>query len=204
MLYEMVNFVLERDNMNVICPKCKSSHTSGILYGYPTLEAFEAAERGEIILGGCKIYEGQPDYGCFDCDYRWSLEFLPATAIKKFRFKIKENGPCALDDMKTWVYEIYPDGNVRQYLYLGKSRKAVYSEAQKVSERKTMDLFRKFQHMMKESFTGIIEADVCDGCSYNLQVTYIDNRKKIINGDVGGGTIDGLLMEFLGKIFDMN
>jgi hypothetical protein len=34
-----------------------------ILYGYPTPEAMEAAKRGEIILGGCFVSPGQPQFG---------------------------------------------------------------------------------------------------------------------------------------------
>jgi len=34
-----------------------------ILYGYPTPEAMEAAKRGEIILGGCLVSPGQPQFG---------------------------------------------------------------------------------------------------------------------------------------------
>ena len=69
----------------VICPKCRSDRTAPILYGYPSHEAFEAEERGELILGGCEMIDGMPheDYGCLDCRYRWSKELLPATQITK-------------------------------------------------------------------------------------------------------------------------
>lgn len=40
-----------------------------ILYGYPTPEAMEAAKRGEIILGGCLVRPGQPQFG-FPSDQR--------------------------------------------------------------------------------------------------------------------------------------
>ncbi len=48
--------------MKVICPKCKSEHTAPIMYGYPASEAWEASERGEIILGGCMVFPHQEDY----------------------------------------------------------------------------------------------------------------------------------------------
>lgn len=55
----------------VICPKCRSDRTAPILYGYPSHEAFEAEEQGELILGGCEMIDGMPheDYGCLDCGY---------------------------------------------------------------------------------------------------------------------------------------
>lgn len=49
----------------------------------------------------------------------------------------------------------------------------------------------------------VIVAEVLDGCGYKLQVTYSDNRKRIIKGALGGGTIDNLVMGFFGKIFDV-
>ena len=38
-----------------------------------------------------------------------------------------------------------------------------------------------------ETGEGGIVADVLDGCGDNLQVTYSDNWKRIINGDLAGG-----------------
>lgn len=49
------------------CPRCASRQAVRILYGYPTHEAFEASERGEIALGGCVIGEESPDFECGAC-----------------------------------------------------------------------------------------------------------------------------------------
>ena len=86
----------------VVCPKCRSDRTVPILYGYPSHEASEAEERGELILGGCEMIDGMPheDYGCLDCGYRWSKELLPATQITKIRYKVVENGPCTIDSQQ--------------------------------------------------------------------------------------------------------
>lgn len=40
---------------------------------------------------------------------------------------------------------------------------------------------------MNEYPEGVIVAAVLDGCGDNLQVTYSDNWKRIINGDLAGG-----------------
>ena len=121
----------------VVCPKCKSDRTVPILYGYPSHEAFEAEERGELILGGCEMIDGMPheDYGCLDCRYRWSKELLPATQITKIRYKVVENGPCTIDSQQSWVYEIYPDGRCKEYIYQGQSRKYQFKTDEKVSEK---------------------------------------------------------------------
>ena len=55
------------------CPKCGGKVVK-ILYGEPSIEAFEAEDRGELILGGCCIQidgEGNslmPDWQCKKCN----------------------------------------------------------------------------------------------------------------------------------------
>jgi hypothetical protein len=53
---------------DVLCPRC-GARAIPILRGMPTLEAFEAADRGEIYLGGCIVADVDPDFACtgFDC-----------------------------------------------------------------------------------------------------------------------------------------
>ncbi len=46
------------------CPKCGSPNYIPIVYGYPSPEAFEKAERGELILAGCCIFEENPPVKC--------------------------------------------------------------------------------------------------------------------------------------------
>lgn len=48
------------------CSRCGGSAVP-IAYGYPGPEMMEAAERGEIVLGGCMVSEGQPTRRCGDC-----------------------------------------------------------------------------------------------------------------------------------------
>lgn len=51
---------------NDLCPRCGAVPTP-IAYGYPSNEMFEAAERGEILLGGCVVFYGQPTGSCSAC-----------------------------------------------------------------------------------------------------------------------------------------
>lgn len=181
----------------VICPKCRSTKTAPILYGYPSYEAFEAAERGEILLGGCEMIDGMPheDYGCLECRYRWSKELLPATKITKIRYKVVENGLCTLDSQKTWVYEFYPDGKCIEYFYQGQDRRYQFKTEEKVSDKKFYKLACRLQKIIGAPLweKNVVEGQVCDGCSYELQITYADKRKEIIKGDVAGGTFDSIL-----------
>lgn len=50
----------------VKCPHC-GSKVLNIQYGYPGHEMMEAAERGEILLGGCCISPDSPDCACPVC-----------------------------------------------------------------------------------------------------------------------------------------
>lgn len=49
------------------CPRCGGG-TIPIVYGFPALETFEAAERGEVRLGGCVVLGDQPAVHCPECD----------------------------------------------------------------------------------------------------------------------------------------
>jgi len=49
------------------CPACGSKDIAKILYGMPTYEAFETAQRGEIYLGGCCISDNDPKWHCKAC-----------------------------------------------------------------------------------------------------------------------------------------
>ena len=49
------------------CPNCGSVKVVRILYGMPSHETFEAAERGEIALGGCCISDRDPTWRCLEC-----------------------------------------------------------------------------------------------------------------------------------------
>ena len=50
-----------------VCPKCGSSDVVPIVYGYPLPEMMEAAERGEIELGGCCVTDEDPTLYCKAC-----------------------------------------------------------------------------------------------------------------------------------------
>lgn len=190
----------------VICPKCRSERTAPVMYGYPTYEALELSEQEKLILGGCKRIDGmpEPDYGCLDCGYQWSIETLPATKIAKTRYKIIENGPCTLDMQKTWIYDISSTGKCVRYCYHGKNRRYQYKEDRNISARKVYRLACELQKIIGAPLweKHIIEGEVCDGDSYNLQITYAaDKRKETITGDVAGGTFDSIMEKFIHRIF---
>lgn len=62
---------MEGDKRVPPCPKCGSPHTKPILYGLPTWEAIQAAERGEVVLAGCVLMGDDPKWYCPECGHRW-------------------------------------------------------------------------------------------------------------------------------------
>ena len=59
--------------MNVLetarCPRCGvDAPMIPIVFGYPIPETFEAADRGEVILGGCVVWGEDPTHRCSACD----------------------------------------------------------------------------------------------------------------------------------------
>ncbi len=49
------------------CVRCGSSDAIPIVYGLPTWEAVEEAQRGQIVLGGCVIGHESPAFECAGC-----------------------------------------------------------------------------------------------------------------------------------------
>lgn len=57
----------ETDMSKKKCPACGSTYTVKILYGMPTYEAFQVAEKGEISLGSCCVSDNNPNRHCKAC-----------------------------------------------------------------------------------------------------------------------------------------
>jgi hypothetical protein len=53
------------------CPGCQATVTVPIVYGLPSPETFEAAERGEVAIGGCVLEVHNPRWACPACEHRW-------------------------------------------------------------------------------------------------------------------------------------
>ena len=53
------------------CPSCHQTvRPTPILWGMPSQEGFDAAARGEFVLGGCLVSELDPSHVCPNCDAR--------------------------------------------------------------------------------------------------------------------------------------
>lgn len=53
------------------CPSCSGTEIRLILYGLPSDETLQRAQRDEIVLGGCTIWDEMPDWRCMTCAHEW-------------------------------------------------------------------------------------------------------------------------------------
>jgi hypothetical protein len=55
----------------ISCPNCRCDEVIPIVYGLPGAELLDAADRGEVKLGGCVIADGFPTLACRACGHEW-------------------------------------------------------------------------------------------------------------------------------------
>ena len=67
------------------CIRCGSKNVLNIVYGYPSSELGQDARDGKVVLGGCCIEEGSPDYYCKDCTQEWNIIQAIESAYQKIR-----------------------------------------------------------------------------------------------------------------------
>ena len=65
------------------CPNCACEKVLEIVYGKPPSDILEAADRGEVILGGCVISKDSPKMQCSFCGYKW----IPKISMICFKCK---------------------------------------------------------------------------------------------------------------------
>ena len=178
------------------------------MYGYPSPEAFEEAEKGNIKLGGCEIIIDDmemPDRFCKDCEAEWSVDRLEADDITKVRFKYWSNWGFYAPDSLTegqWAFEVFPDGTIKYYSYPLQSRRVLDKDKAVADTAMIQKFYEKLLDALKP-WSAAYECQVCDGCSYQIDITYCDGRKRTHKGDIGGGTIDKLIMDFIESIPEM-
>lgn len=49
------------------CPECGSHDVIPIIYGLPSPETETRAALGEVMLGGCVVFDNAPDMFCTSC-----------------------------------------------------------------------------------------------------------------------------------------
>jgi len=68
---------VKRWMLKAVCPQCGAEgRIREILLGMPMGDAFEAAQRVELILGGCMIDLNKPRraHGCLDCGWEGAFK----------------------------------------------------------------------------------------------------------------------------------
>ncbi len=64
---------MSSDEKAEICPNCKGTNVSEIMYGLPSQEFMEELgkeeNKGKYVLGGCCVSDNDPKYSCTDCNF---------------------------------------------------------------------------------------------------------------------------------------
>ena len=183
-----------------ICPYCGSDRVIPIVYGYPSMETFEEADKGNIKLGGCVVSMDGSDYiaYCKDCDASWSEDMLTVDMIKKVRYVTETCGLEAWDDHKKYVYELFPDGKIKYRLYKGYSKTPSEKEVYETGSSRVVNLYADLRKYSRSDYRSLlIEADGCDGSSYVLDILFSDGTKLTFDGYCYGGTFDSRMSKFL-------
>ena len=72
-----------------VCPTCG---LPGIpyLYGYPSGKGMDLANAGLVVLGGCEVWPGQPDFTC-PRGHEWTgpTAALPDDAERRYRARLE-------------------------------------------------------------------------------------------------------------------
>lgn len=53
------------------CPFCGSELVVPIVYGFADAGMGMDADEGKLVIGGCEITDGDPQWACRSCDSRW-------------------------------------------------------------------------------------------------------------------------------------
>ncbi len=85
---------------------------------------------------------------------------------------------------------------VKYFTYPRAGRRILDKEIVHIEKDRIADFYQNVIWLYRP-WTEIIECKVCEGCSYELTITCKDNRKKKIHGDLGGGTVDKTVTDFL-------
>jgi len=66
---------MEQEPLPAKCPNCGDGRVARIAYGEPapSEELTRAIEAGEIVLGGCCVFQGSPKWQCLTCNQSWGV-----------------------------------------------------------------------------------------------------------------------------------
>ena len=101
------------------CPDCPGNPRGvPLVIGLPDAETFEAAERGEVVLGGCVLDPGPiPEWACPECrePLRWTTPPVAAPAAGRLRIATWNLRSCPVpwsergEEISVWQDEVGAD-----------------------------------------------------------------------------------------------
>lgn len=77
------------------CPHCGSAAVLPIIYGEPDIDMVHREAAGEMIIGGCSVYDDSPTWSCSDCGRRWGAAHAP-TGVDTHETRLSREEEAAL------------------------------------------------------------------------------------------------------------
>ena len=173
------------------CPACGTTNTVKIVYGMPTHEAFEAVERGELLLGGCCVSDTDPTIHCKECGQNFGEKLLlPLSEITSFEFFV--GGYFGTSHF------VYVDGKRKNKLMrYAKTSEGMFADLKHPKNEINFhpDILIKEISITSEQWFDFIEElvsleiafwkdkyydnEICDGTQWEL-IVKLSNRNKIV------------------------
>lgn len=115
------------------------------MYDLPDHDLARRSERGEVVLGGCVLFGGEPDFRCESCRHEWVDGPLPPWWP-----------PSDVERMDPWDREISADRLDRQYRRVRDVAVAVLDEPLRVARGRLTEIVGDSRSDLDDVFDGLV------------------------------------------------
>ena len=161
------------------CPKCASTNTVKIIYGYPSHELFMEAASGKVQLGGCWIIKGAPEYFCSECKNEWNREQAIEVAYSKIKL-IKASVGGFFGGYYNVVIDLENLETAWNYLGAGIEEETIQKSIRVTTANKFIEGLKIVKLLNWKA--RYIEPEICDGTQWSIEII-TDDRKISKHGD---------------------
>lgn len=101
-----------------VCPRCGREESIPIVWGMPSGDLFELAERGQVALGGCLLGpDGNPEWSCRACGLDWGRAGDPTADEQALADLLRVGWPEVLRALGAgWRREDTADGGLQWFV----------------------------------------------------------------------------------------
>lgn len=125
--------------------------------------------------------------------------------IVSIEIKNKSNGIYNVDEIIAETFKIYRNGKIKHMQYNGVTEKPVKKYHYKANAEIINKFFEALISVFKiQNWKADYSVEVCDGWSWSIKITYIDNSTKKVVGTVDLPPMGKQLKEEIFKLHDFD